>query len=120
MFNATSYKELRELAKGSIERMALYIMIRKLREDPRFMELYDKEAYEIVVKKEQEDLARESGHKAGIIEGEKTGFEKGQKTGFLKSKIEIAKKMFKMNMKLEDISEATELSQDEIKKLITS
>lgn len=45
MLDAKSFSELRSIAIGSTEWMAIYNMARKLTEKPEFIEYYDRKAY---------------------------------------------------------------------------
>jgi predicted transposase/invertase (TIGR01784 family) len=66
-----------------------------------------------VVRKIDEDKAREEGIKIGESRGEKKGLELGEKRG----KIETAKRMLEDGLPIETISKYTGLTEDEIKKL---
>ncbi len=61
-----------------------------------------------------ERIGFKQGMEKGIEEGRKEGLKEG-----LKEKIDIVKKLFKKKFSLEDISEITGLSQEEIKKIIS-
>lgn len=61
--------------------------------------------------------AREEGLKEGRAEGRAEGREEGREEGSKQKTIEIAKNLLKMNISIDDISKATELSIDEINKL---
>ncbi len=61
--------------------------------------------------------AIEDGLKQGIEQGIKQGIEKGIEQGIEKGKIAIAKKLLSRNMSIEEISEITELSTEEINKI---
>jgi len=60
---------------------------------------------------------KEDGLKIGIKEGKKEGRMEGKMEGKKEKQIEIAKKMLKNNIPLEDIIYLTELSKEEIEKL---
>ena len=59
---------------------------------------------------------RERGLKEGLKEGRKEGRKEGQVEGERKTKIEIAKKLLKLGMSIEDIEKVTQLSKEEIGK----
>ena len=61
--------------------------------------------------------AKEKGLEEGREEGREEGIEKGIEKGKKEAKIKTAKKMLLKNLDIEDISELTELSIEEIKKL---
>ena len=50
-------------------------------------------------------------------EGKSIGFEEGKSIGIKENKLEIAKKMLKKEMNIEDISEITSLTIEEIEKI---
>ena len=68
-----------------------------------------------------EKIGLEKGEKLGLQKGEKIGLEKGEKIGLekgeKKQKLEIAKKLLKENIAINIICKATELTEEEIKKL---
>ena len=68
-----------------------------------------------------DELVKINELESAINEGKAIGFEDGEKSGIIKGtnkrNIEIAKNMLKKNMSLEDISEITGLSIENIKKL---
>lgn len=90
-----------------------------------------KEEYEIINKDEYEQylahlrekhiLDTNSIYSDGVEDGIKQGIEQGIEQGTAKGKkekaIEIAKKLLKINMSIHEISEITELTPEEIKKL---
>ena len=59
------------------------------------------------------EIAENKGYEQGVIEGIEQGIEQGVE----QNKNEIAKKLLNMNMSIEDISKATNLSIEEIEKL---
>ena len=59
------------------------------------------------------EIAESKGYEQGVIEGIEQGIEQGVE----QNKNEIAKKLLNMNMSIEDISKATNLSIEEIEKL---
>lgn len=63
------------------------------------------------------ESAKNIGRQEGIKEGIKEGENKGIKKGKTERSIEIAKKLLKLDYKIEDIQSITELSKEEIEKL---
>ena len=59
----------------------------------------------------------EKGHKAGLKEGLEKGRKEGIETGKHNEKIEMAKKLLKRKLSIEDIVDITGLSIDKIKGL---
>ena len=102
-------KDLRKLAKGDNMLMKVVKKLEYLCENPDMIKLID------------DEKAMEFGHKQDIKEAEKkahdSGYSEGEALGSQKEKIEIAKRMLKMKIDIEDISQATNLSIDEIEKL---
>ena len=111
-------KELVELACISNEK------IQKAREELAKIEA-DKELMERIRLEELAEFdqknalchAREEGEQIGLEKGEQIGMEKGEQIGLQKGKKEIVKNMLKANMTIEQISQMTELSKDEILKI---
>ncbi len=64
-----------------------------------------------------EALGLEKGREEGIQRGIKQGIEQGMKQGEEKSRIEVARNLFKLGLSIEQISEATSLSIEELEKL---
>ena len=61
--------------------------------------------------------ARADGEKAGLEKGLEEGLKEGKKEGIKENKIEIAKKLIKMNMDLKQIKEITGLSIEELENI---
>ena len=59
------------------------------------------------------DTAREEGKEMGIVEGE----ERGKREGLKEGKLEVASKLLKRGLPIQDISELTGLTENEIKAL---
>lgn len=68
--------------------------------------------------KEGRRLGIKMGKEEGRKEGREEGIQQGIKKGAKEKQIEIAKRMLKNGMKLEDIQEITELTKEEIENLI--
>lgn len=129
MIQATSYKEMEELASDSIKRKALYNMVKKMGENPLYMELYDREAFR---KAEMEELSekakvegfnsgKEQGYAEGVSQGIEHGIEhgieQGIEQGIIQAQEDIAKKMILKGYSPEEINEIVDLSLDYIIKL---
>ncbi len=87
----------------------------------RTLFLMDQEVYKEQAMEEgrEEGLrqGKEEGRKQGIKEGKKEGMEEGIKEGIKEEKINMAKKLLKLKMSIEQIVEITELTEEEIKKI---
>ncbi|TCW36726.1 putative transposase/invertase (TIGR01784 family) [Thermohydrogenium kirishiense] len=81
----------------------------------------ESETYKMIIEKGIEKGIKEGiekGIEKGIKEGIEKGIEEGIKKGAKEEKIAIAKKLLKNGMPIDKIAEITELSEDEIKKLM--
>ena len=109
MFQITNKKELKELAKGDEDLMAMAKIIDDLNRDVTLIDLYSKE--------ELDEWAKRVDRKQAIKEGKAEGKAEGRAEGKIESKLEIAQNMLNMNMDIKIISKATGLSENEIKNL---
>lgn len=92
-------KEIKK-AKEIIEEMSM---------DPKEWELYESRRLAI--------MDYNTGMHQAKIDGKEEGIKQGIKEGQSKEKIEIAKKLIKLGMTVEEIEKITELSKEEIEKL---
>ena len=113
MFQITNKKELKELAKGDEDLMAMAKIIDDLNRDVRLIDLYSKEELDEWAKR----VDRKQAIKEGKAEGKAEGRAEGRAEGKIESKLEIAQNMLNMNMDIKIISKATGLSENEIKNL---
>ena len=116
MLHAKSYDEMEKLASDSIKRKALYNMIKKMAQDPRYMELYDRKAFAEAEKKELLE-GIECARKEALEQGHKEGLEKGIEQGISQANEENAKRMLKETKDYSFISRVTGLSIEKIKTL---
>ena len=82
-----------------------------------------------MTREEDLEISRLDGYDAGLKEGEKSGFSKGVKDGFSKGEksgfskgeqkaaLEIAKKLKKLGMSFDEITDATGLTMAEVNAL---
>ncbi|WHE07047.1 Rpn family recombination-promoting nuclease/putative transposase [Thermoanaerobacterium thermosaccharolyticum] len=87
----------------------------------RMFRIEESETYKMIIEKGIEKGIKEGiekGIEKGIKEGIEKGIEEGIKKGAKEEKIAIAKKLLKNGMSIDKIAEITELSEDEIKKLM--
>ena len=101
MFQITSLKELREIAKGDEDLENMADIIEDLNEDEEIIGQYDKEKMDAWM------------HRVGLNQARKEGLEQGSNN---KAK-EIALNMLNMKMSIADISKATGLSEKDIEEL---
>ena len=64
------------------------------------------------------DTAKEEGREEGKEEGRKEGKEEGRKEGKEEGKLEVAKKMLKSGMSIDDVTTFTGISKNELEKLV--
>jgi predicted transposase/invertase (TIGR01784 family) len=105
---------MEELAKGNELRSKIMSDYKKKISDEEFIEaLFDPEWDKQMIKNSE----RKEGFEEGMMQGIEQGIEQGLEEGSLDKAIEIAKNMINKNIPLEDISEITGLSLEEIKEL---
>lgn len=109
MFQLINKKEVKELAKGDEDLMAMAKIIDDLNEDENIIGLYDKEQMDEWMHK----IDLNEAQNEGIEQGTRIGIEQGTKSKAL----EIAQNMLQMNMDIDVISKATGLSKKEINEL---
>ena len=117
----TESKEVKEIMEENEEIKEAVIKVHKMSEDEKLQKLADlREKYIMDQKalyKSGENKGIEIGEKRGIEIGEKRGIEIGKKRGQKQEKIEIAKKMLKEGIEIEQIVVITELNKEEIEAL---
>jgi predicted transposase/invertase (TIGR01784 family) len=105
---------MEELAKGNELRSKIMSDYKKKISDEEFIEaLFDPEWDKQMIKNSE----RKEGFEEGMMQGIEQGIEQGLEEGSLDKAIEIAKNMINKNIPLEDISEITGLSLEDIEKL---
>ena len=87
--------------------------LERISSDEKIIGLYDKEKVEKKILNTRLRYAEETGEKRGEKRGERIGLEKGKK----EERNDIARKMLKRNMSIEDIKELTGLTLEELEKL---
>lgn len=112
--SAKSYEERKIIAEGDEILMDLNAWLEEYKNDEGLREFFD-------AKKWARFEGYYNGHDEGFEEGRdkglEQGLEQGIEQGFEQSRINIAKKMLAKNKSLKEISEITDLSIAEIKKL---
>ena len=117
MLKLRKREELLEVSKGDKDMSEVYKKLDDLSKDKYYALLYDEEekkAYEnkCILEDAIED-AKENGYSSGYD----SGYDSGKSAGVSNEKINIAKNMLKKNMSIEDISDVTGLTIDEINKI---
>ena len=121
MLKLRKREELLEVSKGDKSMSEVYKKLDDLSKDKYYALLYDEEekkAYEnkCILEDAIED-AKENGYSSGYDSGKSEGYSSGLNDGESKKSIEIVKNMLKKNMSIEDISDVTGLTIDEINNL---
>ena len=83
--------------------------------DPEFMSYMSEEEDKRKIQNSLYNESREKGYNSGLKKGLKDGKKEGIEQGSNNKSIEIARNMLNKNMKIEEISELTGLSIEEIK-----
>ena len=109
-------KELKNMPKDKI--VDKYITnVTIVNDDPEFQKYMSEEEDKKKIQNSLLSEAKEEGISQGISQGYTSGINDGISKGENKKSIEIAKNMLKKNMSIEDISDITGLSIEEINKL---
>ena len=109
MLTSRSISYTEELAGDFEDLKEVSRLMKEYSEDTSNLIYYDKEAMEERIRITDLKFAKEEGFDDGVAFGEKNGK--------LKRSIEIAKKMLKKGISIDDISEITNLTKKEILKL---
>ena len=119
-----TFTELYKLISQVLEKsVALKFMedVVDMSKDEFILHEWEKDKFDELVKINELESAINEGKAIGFEDGKAAGFEDGEKSGIIKgtnnTKIEIAKNMLKKNMSLEDISEITGLSIENIQNI---
>jgi predicted transposase/invertase (TIGR01784 family) len=104
-------KELKQLSREDKVVGEYMEELKKVNANPRFIEYMSEEEDERKIRNSQLKEARETGLEEGI----KEGIEEGKQEGSKEKSIEIARNLLKMNLSIEQIKEATGLTEQEIK-----
>ena len=106
-------KEVEEIMESNKEVKEAVIKVREMSEDEKLQRLADLREKAIMDEKAIYQAGLNNGKEEGRVEGEKLGREKGR----VETMKEVAKKLLKQNMKIENVSEITGLTIEEIEKL---
>ena len=119
-----TFTELYKLISQVLEKsVALKFMedVVDMSKDEFILHEWEKDKFDELVKINELESAINEGKAIGFEDGKAAGFEDGEKSGIIKGtnkrNIEIAKNMLKKNMSLEDISEITGLSIENIQNI---
>ena len=105
MFQITSKRKLREIAKGDSDLEDMAKIIEDLNEDEEIIGQYEKEKLD----KRQ--------HELDLMYAERKGLNQGLEEGSTETRIEIAKNMLQSKMEVSEIAKLTGLSETEIEKI---
>ena len=109
MLKLRKREELLEVSKGDKDMSEVYKKLDDLSKDKYYALLYDEE--------EKKAYENKCILEDAIEDSYSSGYDSGKSDGISNEKINIAKNLLSMNMTLEDISKATGLTIDEIKKI---
>ena len=93
--------------------------LKRLNDDIEFTEFLSAEEEARKTQNTLINAAKSEGLELGIIQGKKLGIDEGKKIGISQGKIEVAKNLLDLQMKISDIVKATGLSEKEINALNT-
>ncbi|MBR3898596.1 MAG: Rpn family recombination-promoting nuclease/putative transposase, partial [Bacilli bacterium] len=117
MFLAASTEEnMDKISKGDKNMEKLSDKVKKLNQDPDVLDVIIEDEEEIIANSLYEK-GIEKGVEKGIEEGINQGIKEGINQGIEKRNVEIVKNMLQMKMDIKDISKATGLSIEAIKKI---
>ena len=127
-------KEVREIMEKNEEIKEATVVVKQMSEDEKMQRLAflrekaildEKEIYETATERGLRDgmeqgmkKGMEKGMKKGMEKGMKKGMEKGMEKGREENKKEIAKKLYEINMPIEQIAKVVELDISEVKKIL--
>ena len=106
-------KEVKEIMENNKEVKEAVIKVREMSEDEKLQRLADLREKAIM----DEKAIYQAGLNNGEEKGKKLGRAEGEKIGREKTMKEVAKKLLKQNMEIENIAEITGLTIEEIEKL---
>ena len=96
--------------------------LNKLRKDPDEVAKYEEREWSImrydVEMKTNRELGEKEGEARGVKIGEKRGKEEGRREGEKKTKEKIVKALKNMNLSIEQIAQAVELTEKEVEKIL--
>ena len=106
------------MSKGDKSMSEVYKKLDDLSKDKYYALLYDEEEKKAYENKCILEDAIEDSYSSGYDSGKSEGYSSGLNDGESKKSIEIVKNMLKKNMSIEDISDVTGLTIEEIKTLM--
>ena len=112
-----SEEKMAEAAKENKEVKKAIDELEKISLSPEERQRYEDREWAIMRYNSEVRANYEHGHKAGEEFGKKQGIEIGEAKGKKEEKLAVAKKLKEMNLSVEQIMQATELTKEEIEKL---
>ena len=109
ILNEKKSKDLEEIIKEDLVMKEYRRDAEEVSKDYEGLGMYDKELEDEILMEARMEDSKEIGKKEGVVEGEKRGVQK--------ERLNIVKKLIDMNMKIEDISNITNLSIRQINEL---
>ena len=118
ILTSRNLKELKEVVKGDKDYMGFVKKTEELFNNENFLAYYQSEEMEEWLREDFKRtgirIGREEGRKEGREEGHKEGREEGSK----QKEIQLVQSMYKNGMKIEEIAKVSELSEEEVQKII--
>ena len=134
ILTSRNLKELKEVVKGDKDYMGFVKKTEELFNNENFLAYYQSEEMEEWLRedfkrtgirigreegrKEGREEGREEGRKEGRKEGREEGHKEGREEGSKQKEIQLVQSMYKNGMKIEEIAKVSELSEEEVQKII--
>ena len=118
MFDIEDNKLAIKLSEGDRDMEDIYKKIKECNLDDEIIGAYDAEWHRSEIERLGMLRATKEGHRKGYTEGKKLGKKEGIKEGIKEGNINVAKSLLKEGVDIDIISRATNLSIQDIKKLI--
>ena len=111
-------KEVREIMEKNEEIKEATVVVKQMSEDEKMQRLAFLREKAILDEQEIVETATNKGLREGMEKGLEKGNEKGIEKGRKENKKEIAKKLYEINMPIEQIAKVVELDISEVKKIL--
>ena len=134
ILTSRNLKELKQVVKGDKDYMGFVKKTEELFNNENFLAYYQSEEMEEWLRedfkrtgirigreegrKEGREEGREEGRKEGRKEGREEGHKEGREEGSKQKEIQLVQSMYKNGMKIEEIAKVSELSEEEVQKII--
>ncbi|MBO5183778.1 MAG: hypothetical protein J6B64_05240, partial [Bacilli bacterium] len=112
-FTLEKIEDLKQLSEGDDILMEAFKSLEKLNNDSMLMSLLEEQELDDYCQR----AAMVEQKQLGFDEGKNVGFDEEKSIGFNEGKIEIAKNLMKLNVPINTIIEATNLTKEELENL---